>query len=78
MDNLGDILGKKSFRPPDEIQIIKDYVQEHYQSPVTVEVKPNQLVITVANSSLAGALRLKLHELAELCRTDKRLVIRIG
>lgn len=78
MDNLGDILGKRQLREPAEIKIIKDYVRDNFDCAVTVEVKPTQLLIITNSAALAGTLRLKLHELAELCQTDKRLVIRIS
>lgn len=77
--NIGDILaGKQKFVEPPEIRIIKAFVNEHYQSMPEVTIKESQIIIGVSNAALAGALRMQLHKLQELCQTKKRLVIRIG
>ncbi len=78
MDNLKDLLPGHKFIEPKEIKIIKKYMHDKFQSDAGVEIKPSQIVISVQGAALAGTLRLELHELAELCKTDKRLVIRIG
>ncbi len=78
MDNLRSILGNKSFEPPDEIAIIKEYVEAKFKSQVDITMHPRTIVISAKTSSLAGTLRLHLHELTELCKTDKKLIIRIG
>jgi hypothetical protein len=44
---------------------------------VGVTMQATQIVVMVKGASLAGALRMRLHELQTLCQTDKRLVIRI-
>jgi hypothetical protein len=78
MDNLGDILGKKQFDEPPEIKIIKKYVADNFKSTVSITVKPKTIIISASNAALAGTLRMHIHELSELCKTDKRLAIRIG
>jgi hypothetical protein len=77
-DSLADLLASRQFEEPEEIKIIKEYIFAHFQADSHVILRDNQIVISVSNSSLAGALRMKLHELQELCNTKKRLVIRIG
>ena len=77
-DSISDILGKKQFEEPPEVEIIKHFVQEKFQSPVSVTIQTHQIVIGVSGAALAGSLRMYLHELQALCQTDKRLVIRIG
>ena len=77
-DSLADLLANRQFDEPEEIKIIKDYIFAHFQADSHVTMQSNQIVISVSNSSLAGALRMKLHELQQLCETKKRLVIRIG
>jgi hypothetical protein len=78
MDSIQSVLGRKDFDQPPEVQIIKDFVRDNYQQTVQVTVKPAQIIIGVKGAALAGALRVRLHELQELCQTQKRLVIRIG
>ncbi|HLB66508.1 MAG TPA: hypothetical protein VJJ78_02865 [Candidatus Saccharimonadales bacterium] len=78
MDNLREILGKKRFNEPPEIKIIKKFVRDKYDEEVAITVKPKQIIIGAPNAALAGSLRMHLHELTQLCKTDKRLVLRIG
>lgn len=77
--NIGDILtGKQQYSEPLEVGIIKTYLQEKFSSTPQVIIKQTQIIIGVDNAALAGALRMQLHELQELCQTKKRLVIRIS
>lgn len=76
-DSLADIMNKERFVEPDEVLIIKNYLMENYEAGCRIEIQPNQIIINVQGASLAGTLRMKLHELQALCNTKKRLVIRI-
>lgn len=78
MDNLSDILMRKNFDEPQEIGIIKRYVQEHFDVQVGVKVQPKIIVITARNSSLVGRLRMHTVQLQRACQTDKRIIFRIG
>ncbi len=78
MDTIKELLGRGKYAEPPEVAVIKNYVQQHFASSATVNVQARQIVIVVSNAALAGTLRLHNHHLAEACRTDKRLVIRIG
>jgi hypothetical protein len=75
---IGDLLPRNQFQEPPEVKIIKQYMQNTYQQDVGVTIKPREIIISVKGAALAGTLRMRLHELKELCQTDKRLVIRIG
>ncbi len=77
-DAIRDILRKRKYAEPPEVKIIKDFVQAKFQTTPSVTMQERQLVIGVPSSAMAGALRMHLHELSQLCQTDKRLVIRIG
>lgn len=74
---LGDILPHNRFEEPPEVQIIKSFMEENYRQQVGVLVQPGQIIIQVRGAALAGTLRMRLHELQELCQTDKRLIIRM-
>ena len=76
-DSLGDLLQAKNFEEPEEVLIIKNFLRENYNSDCTVTMAQNQIIIGVKGASLAGTLRMRLHELQALCQTKKRLVIRI-
>lgn len=75
---LGDLLNKSQFEEPPEIRIIKQFVEEKFNSTPTVIIKENQIIIGVNGAALAGSLRMQLHKLQELCQTKKRLIIRIS
>ena len=76
-ESLGDLLAGKSLHEPAEIKIIKSFVRDNYNSPCQVTMQERQIVIGVKGASLAGALRVRLHELQALCGGNKRLVLRI-
>lgn len=77
-DSLADLLANRNFDEPEESKMIKEYIFAHFQADSNVTIQANQIIISVSNSSLAGALRPKLYELQQLCETKKRLSIRIG
>ncbi|HSX24123.1 MAG TPA: hypothetical protein VLE74_03425 [Candidatus Saccharimonadales bacterium] len=76
-DSLGDLLQHKHFDEPPEVLVIKTFLHENYQADCQVTMGQRQIIITVKGASLAGTIRMRLHELLALCQTDKRLVIRI-
>lgn len=76
--SLQDILADRFDDAPPEIKTIKDYVKTQFNEDVAVGVHGQSLVIATRSSALAGALRPHLYKLKKLCKTDKRLVIRIG
>ncbi len=76
-ESLGDVLSKKNLREPAEILIIRTFLHENFQADCKITSQQNQIVIAVKGSSLAGTIRMRLHELQELCQTEKRLILRI-
>jgi hypothetical protein len=76
-NSLGDLLKTKRFDEPPEVLVIKTFLHENYQADCMVTMGERQIVISVHGASLAGAIRMRLHELQALCQTDKRLVLRI-
>ncbi len=77
-DSIADLLGKRSYDEPPEVSIIKNFIRENFRSESSVAIKDRQIIITVQGAALAGTLRMHLHALKELCKTEKRLVIRIS
>lgn len=77
-NSIADILGKRGFNEPPEINTIKNYVRKHLRSEVSVSVKERQIIIHVSSGAMASALRPHLYQLAQECQTKKRLMIRIG
>ena len=78
MSSIGDVLAKRNLQEPPEIGIIKKYVQEKFDSSVSVTVQDKQIIISAKSAALAGTLRLYSVEIAKICQTDKKLVFRIG
>ena len=78
MESLQDILGKKDFTPPDEIVLIKEFIQRRYKSSSRVRVERDVLIVQVPSSALAATLHLEQRRLIEACNLKKRLVIRTG
>lgn len=78
MDSLFNILSDKNFDEPPEAASIKKFIQDTFQAPATVQVRADDVIVTVANGMLANALRLKSSELKRRCQLTKRLVIKVG
>jgi hypothetical protein len=78
MDSLQDILGQKNFTPPDEIEIIKDYIKRRYDSPSRVKIEKTAIIVSVPVSALAATIYLERQTLIEHCNLKLRLVVRTG
>jgi ribulose 1,5-bisphosphate synthetase/thiazole synthase len=78
MDSLQDILGKRDFKPPDEITSVKEFIMRRYKSPSRVRVERDVLIVQVPSSGLAATLQLEQRVLIDTCNLTKRLVIRNG
>jgi hypothetical protein len=78
MDSLQDIMGNKNFTPPDEINVIKDYIKRRYNSPSRIKVEKTAIIISVPSSALAATIYLERQTLIEHCSIKLRLVVRSG
>ncbi|HYH36376.1 MAG TPA: hypothetical protein VD706_02655 [Candidatus Saccharimonadales bacterium] len=78
MHSLNSILSSKDFDEPPEMSSIKKYVQEEFQTTVSVLVRDKDIVIGVPSAALANTLRLRGPEIKRRCQIDKRLTFRIG
>jgi hypothetical protein len=76
-DSLASLLSRKDFDEPPEMAAIKSYVRKTFDEDCEVLVRERDIVITVSNSSLANALRLKVNELRDVAKTKKRIIFRI-
>jgi hypothetical protein len=78
MESLQDIMSKKDFTPPDEIAAVKEFITRRYNSPSTIRVERDVLIVRVPSSALAATLQLEQRRLIEACRITKKLIIRYG
>lgn len=78
MDSLQDIMGKKSFTPPDELAAVKDFILRRYKSPSRVRVERDVLIVRVPSGALAATLQLEQRTLIDACKITRKLVIRTG
>lgn len=74
---MHDLLARRRVEEPEEVAIIKEFVREQLRSEVNVAITTQNIIIGARGAALAGALRPYLHNLQQLCATDKRLIIRI-
>jgi hypothetical protein len=77
MDSLNNILSRKDFDEPPEVQSIKKYVQDNFGVAVTVMVRDKDIVVGVSSAALAGTLRMRGPEIKRRCQLTKRLTFRI-
>lgn len=78
MQSLQDILGKRNFDEPPEVEVIKTFVRKQFTMDVGVTIQTYSITITTPSAGLAGSLRPLLHKLKKELDTDKKLFIRIG
>lgn len=76
-DSLQSLLAGRGMIEPPEIKQIQDFVETEFKVTPHVTVSAKQIIIGVKSAALAGALRPLLPQIYEVCKTDKRLVIRI-
>ncbi len=76
-DTLGDILGKRKQAEPSEFTEIRAFIRDRFNADCNLQLQNGHIVITVANSALAGSLQFELHNLEEKLGS-KKLRIRIG
>lgn len=76
MDSLQEILGKKDFTPPDELQLVRDYIKRRYDSSCRLKLQRDALIISVKGSALAATLQFEQDKIIQSCGLKKRLVIR--
>jgi predicted ATP-dependent Lon-type protease len=76
MDSLQDILGTKNFVPPDEMEVIKDYIRRKYKSGCVIRVEKSAVIVDVPSPTLAAVIHLERQQLIKACRLKKRLVVR--
>ena len=77
-EQLGDLLAKRKPSEPTEFAIIRTFVQQRYNIVPSLALQGNTIIISMPNSASAGSLRFDLHTLSTMCKTTKRLMIRIG
>jgi hypothetical protein len=77
MDSLDSILKHKDFEEPPEMAAIKKYVQDEFQTAVSVQVREKDIIIQVPSAALANTLRLRSPDIKQRAQTTKRLTFRI-
>jgi len=78
MDSLQSILGSRDFKPPSEMDAIRDYIKRRYKSSCKIQLQRDSIIVTVATSALAATLHLERRGLIAACNLNKKLIIRIS
>lgn len=78
MDSLQEIMGRKNFTPPDEMETIKQYIKRRYKSGCKIRLERDTIVLLLPGSALAATVQLERQQLIEACSITKRLFIRNG
>lgn len=78
MDSIFDVLKRKDFDIPPEVEAIKTYVRRYYDAEVTVTVQQRGFIISARSAGLIGSLRLNAPKLQKAANTDKPIFFRIG
>ncbi len=78
MDSLKTILGNYDYTPPPEIDSIKRYIEQEFNTSVTVTLKDQSIIVLVPSAALANTLRLRSPDIKRRCQIKTRLVFRIA
>lgn len=78
MDSLQEILGKKNFKPPNDMEALREYVRRRYDSNSYVKIQRDAIILSVQSSALAATLHLERNNIIKSCNLSKKLVIRTG
>jgi len=78
MDSIADILANKNFETPDEVTILKQYIELKYNQQVVIKIQNNSYVISSPSSGLITNLKLNSHELSKLLPKSKSIRFVIG
>ena len=78
MDSLSDLLSKKDFEAPDELEAIKLFVRSKYQVEVGAQLRDNDIIVTASSAALVARLRYDTPALQSAAKTEKRIILRIG
>lgn len=72
-------MSSKNLSPPNEIEVIKDYIKRVYKNRCYVKLQRGALIVSVPNAALAATIQLERQRLIASCNLkDKKLVIRNG
>ena len=78
MDSLFDILSSRDFTPPDEVGLIKKYINEKYNQDVNVAINSREIIVSSRSAGLISTLRNNSPALIEIAKTTKKIRFRIG
>lgn len=78
MQGIADILKRKDFDVPPEVEALKSYVRRTYAAEIAVTVLPREFVVSAPSSGLIATLRLNVTELQKAADTTKRISFRVG
>ena len=78
MDSLQEIMGRKNFTPPDEMDAIKQYIKRRYQSTCKIKIERDTIILSLPGSALASTVQMERQSLIDSCGLTKKLFIRYG
>lgn len=78
MDSLQEIMGRKNFTPPDEMEAIKRYIKRRYNSSCKIKIERDTIILNLPGSALAATVQMERQQLIEKCSLTKKLFIRYG
>ncbi|MDL2363570.1 MAG: hypothetical protein QFB86_04290 [Patescibacteria group bacterium] len=79
MDSLFSILSNKDFDEPPEIASVKKYISDEFKVDASIQLRGNDLIVTVTGASLVNTLRLRGPDMKRRCNlVDRKIIFRIG
>jgi hypothetical protein len=75
MDNIRDILTKRRFNPPDEIVLLKKYIQINFDIDSEIINTKNTIIIKINSASVASILRTRIDKIKSELNMPKKIQI---
>ncbi|MCL5113090.1 MAG: hypothetical protein M1554_01255 [Patescibacteria group bacterium] len=75
MDDIRDILTKRRFNPPDEIVLLKKYIQINFDIDSEIINTKNTIIIKINSASVASILRTRIDKIKSELNVPKKIQI---
>jgi hypothetical protein len=75
MDDIRDILTKRRFNPPDEIVLLKKYIQINFDIDSEIINTKNTIIIKINSASVASILRTRIDKIKSELNMPKKIQI---
>lgn len=75
MDDIKHILLDKNFELPEEIDLLKSYIQSNFKIDSEIVYSNNSIILKIPSAAVASILRTRLDKIKKEIKTTKKIRI---